>query len=46
MYNTTDLDPQIASKHPVDVKKLGRQRNYHKGRAAIRRYANQPSHPL
>ena len=23
--------------------KLGRQRNYHKGRAAIRQYANQPA---
>ena len=26
--------------------KLGRQHNYHKGRAAIRHYANQPARPL
>ena len=26
--------------------KLGPRRNYHKGRAAIRHYANQPAHPL
>ena len=26
--------------------KLGLGRNYHKGRAAIRHYANQPAHPL
>ena len=26
--------------------KLGPQRNYHKGRAAIRHYAHQPAHPL
>ena len=25
--------------------KLGRQRNYHKGRVAIRHYAKQPAHP-
>ena len=29
----------------VDVK-LGRRRNYHKGRAAIRHYANQTARPL
>ena len=28
MYNTTDLDLQIASKHTVDVE-LGRRRNEH-----------------
>ena len=26
--------------------KLGPRPNYHKGRAAIRNYANQPAHPL
>ena len=26
--------------------KLGPQRSYHKGRAAIRHYANQPAHPF
>ena len=26
--------------------KLGLRRNYHKGRAAIRHYANQTAHPL
>ena len=26
--------------------KLGPQRNYHKGRAAIRHYANQPTRPF
>ena len=26
--------------------KLGLRRNYHKGRGAIRHYANQPAHPL
>ena len=26
--------------------KLGPRRNYHKGRAAIRHYANQPAHPF
>ena len=26
--------------------KLGPQRNYHEGRAALRHYANQPAHPL
>ena len=26
--------------------KLGPRRNYHKGRAAIRHYANQPARPL
>ena len=30
----------------LDRVKLGPQRNYHEGRAAIRHYANQPARPL
>ena len=38
-YDKWALTPRL-----VDVK-LGRRRNYHDGRAAIRHYANQPARP-
>ena len=47
MYNITDLDLQIASKHPVDVK-LGCWCKDHNRRESLWIYANQkpncPSH--
>ena len=36
---------QALTPRPLNVK-LGPRRNYHKGRAAIRHYANQPARPL
>ena len=36
---------QVLTPRSLNVK-LGRQRNYHKGRAAIRHYVNQTARPL
>ena len=40
-----DYAKQALTPRSLNVK-LGPRRNYHKGRVAIRHYANQPAHPL